>query len=592
MAAGIINYSLDSIRFYLTSAQKRKTVWLFILTLISSFMEVIGLASLVPVMMVAAEPGGVQKSKYFGPVYQTIGFQSEAHFLLFLIVLIFAFFLLKSLFSVWVNYMQSRFTAEVGISIVKTQLNKYLNLPFWYFNDFGSSSLINSALGVPNAYVNGIMRALLGFFSEIIIVIVITIGILLYKPLLLLILTAVLLPAAMLTYGVLRARSQKIGNRINELRPISYAIIGDLFNGFTELKLANKQKSFEQRLISNQSEVQNLDAEAYLFSLLPTKMIEMVAIIGVLTIFLYAIFFPSSSTNLIALVGLFAAAAYRLMPSMNRILTALVQLKQFQYTIENLESYRDSKYNESPPAQQLPLSFNKNIAFSNLYFSFPEEQKVALRNINITILKGEKIGFIGSSGSGKTTLMNILLRFYSEQQGAILVDGQPLTPQHLQAWHSIIGYVKQDTFLMEASIQDNITLGASEVDTNRMYYAIEQASLQTFVASLPEGINTLIGERGSKLSGGQRQRIGIARALYKQTEILVLDEATSALDNETEREVNEAINKLSHTDMTILIIAHRITTLRECDRIYELSHGEVIAEHQYDDLIRKIVQLN
>ncbi|MBO2032544.1 ATP-binding cassette domain-containing protein, partial [Siccationidurans ginsengisoli] len=343
------------------------------------------------------------------------------------------------------------------------------------------------------------------------------------------------------------------------------------------------------RLIANQNEVQSLDAEAYLFSLLPTKMIEMVAIIGVLTIFLYAIFFPSASTNLIALVGLFAAAAYRLMPSMNRILTALVQLKQFQYTIESLESYREAKYNESPHPQQLPLSFNKSIAFDNLCFSFPGEQKPTLRNVNIAIRKGEKIGFIGSSGSGKTTLMNILLRFYSEQQGAILIDGQPLTPQHLQAWHSIIGYVKQDTFLMEASIQDNITLGDSEVDIKRMHYAIEQASLQSFVTSLPEGLNTFIGERGSKLSGGQRQRIGIARALYKQTEILVLDEATSALDNETEREVNEAINKLSHTDMTILIIAHRITTLRECDRIYELSHGEVIAEHQYEDLIRKIV---
>lgn len=592
MASGIINYSLDSIRFYLTSAQKRKTVWLFILTLVSSFMEVIGLASLIPVMLVAAEPGGVQRSKYFGPVYQAIGFQSESHFLLLLIVLIFAFFLVKSLFSVWVNYMQARFTAEVGISIIKTQLNKYLNLPFWYFNDFGSSSLINSALSVPTAYVSGVMRSLLTFFSEMIIVIVIIIGILFYKPLLLFVLAVILLPTAILTYRVLRSRSQKIGNRINELRPISYAIIGDLFNGFAELKLANKQKKFEQHLIANQNEVQNLDAEAYLFSLLPSKMIEMVAIIGVLTIFLYAVFFPGSSTNLVALVGLFAAAAYRLMPSMNRILTALVQLKQFQYTIENLESYRDAKYNESPHPQQLPLSFNKSIAFDKLHFSFPGEQNPALRGVNITIRKGEKIGFIGSSGSGKTTLMNILLRFYCEQQGAILIDGQPLTPQHLHAWHSIIGYVKQDTFLMEASIQDNITLGASEVDTKRMQYAIEQASLQTFVSGLPEGINTLIGERGSKLSGGQRQRIGIARALYKQTEVLVLDEATSALDNETEREVNEAINKLSHTDITILIIAHRITTLRECDRIYELSNGEVIAEHQYTDLMRKIVQLN
>lgn len=592
MASGVIGYSLNSIRFYLTSAQKRKTVLLFVLTLMSSFMEVIGLASLVPIMLVAAEPGGVQKNKYFGAVYQAFGFQSEPRFLLFLIVLIFVFFLVKSIFSVWVNYMQARFTAVVGISIIETQLNKYLNLPFWYFNDFGSASLINSTLGVPSAYVNGIMRPLLGFFSEMIVVIAIVLGILVYKPLLLLILVVVLLPAAVLTYRVLRSRSQKIGDRINELRPVSYAILGDLFNGFTELKLANKQKDFEQNLVANQKEVQNLDAEAYLFSLLPNKMIEMVAIIGVLTIFLYAIFFPNGSTSLIALVGLFAAAAYRLMPSMNRILTSLVQLKQFKYSIENLESYRESKYDETPHPIQLPLVFNKTISFNDLYFSFPEEHKPTLCGVNITIKKGEKIGFVGSSGSGKTTLMNVLLRFYSEQQGAILIDGQPLTPQNLHAWHSIIGYVKQDTFLMEASIQYNITLGATEVDTERLQYAIEQASLQTFVSSLPEGVNTLIGERGSKLSGGQRQRIGIARALYKKTQVLVLDEATSALDNETEREVNESISKLSLTDITILIIAHRITTLRECDRIYELKQGEVIATHTYKDLMQNIVQFD
>lgn len=592
MIPNIIRYSLNSIRFYLTNSRKRKLVWLFLLTLVSSFMEVLGLASLVPVMMVAAEPGGVAESKYFGYIYQVLGFQSEAKFLLLLIVLIFIFFLFKNLFSTWVNYVQVQFTASIGIDIVQSQLKKYLHLPFWYFNDYGSGALINSTLSVPTAYVNGIIRPLFAFFSEMVVVFIIVMGILLYKPILFVMLAFVLAPATLLTYRVLRARSQEIGKRLNELRPISFSIIGDLFNGFAELKLANKQYQFRDRLVDNQSEVQVLDANSYLFTLLPTRMIEMVAIIGILIIFLYAIFFPSTSTNLIALVGLFAGAAYRLMPSVNRILISLVQLKQFNYTIENLESYRDDKYDESPHPQQLPLTFNRSLTFKHLYFSFPNEIQPTLKDINITIHKGEKIGFIGSSGSGKTTLMNVLLRFYSEQKGSILIDDQPLTPQNLYAWHNIVGYVKQDTFLMEASIQDNITLGDSKVDEERMQYAIEQASLQTFVSSLPSGLNTLIGERGSKLSGGQRQRIGIARALYKRTQVLVLDEATSALDNETEREVNEAINKLSHTDITILIIAHRITTLRECDRIYELSQGEVVAEHQYMDLMRKIVHLN
>ncbi|MBH8567835.1 ABC transporter ATP-binding protein [Hymenobacter negativus] len=590
MNKGIIGYSLDSIRYYLNRSEKRRAVIMFVLLLVTSFLDVIGLASLVPVMVVAAEPGGVQKSKFFAPIYHGMNFESERSFLLMLIVAVFVFFLVKNLFSTWVNYLQTDFTTKLGLNIVKTQLDKYLHFPFWDFNHLGSSNLINSALEVPRYYVSMVVRPLFVLFSELAVVVVIVISILIYKPLLLALLAFVLVPTTLLTYRALRARSQAIGNRVNELRPISYGIIGDLFTGFVELKLANKQYRFRDRLLENQRELQTLDSESYLYSLLPLKVIEMVAILGVLTIFLYAIFVPSASNSLIALVGLFAAAAYRLMPSVNRMLTALMQVKQAQSSIENLETYREPKYNERPDPKQLPLSFEHSLAFSNVTFSFPGVETPTLRSINLEIRKGEKIGFIGSSGSGKTTLMNVLLRFYVEQHGHILIDGQPLTSQHIEAWHRIVGYVKQDTFLMEASIQDNITLGDANVDAARLDYAIEQASLRNFIAGLPEGVNTHIGERGSKLSGGQRQRIGIARALYKRTQVLVLDEATSALDNETEREVNEAINKLSETDITILIIAHRITTLRECDRIYELSQGNVIAEHQYESLMQQIVQ--
>ncbi|OGX84171.1 hypothetical protein BEN48_16385 [Hymenobacter glacialis] len=540
--------------------------------------------------MVAAEPGAVQKSKYFFPIYQLLGFQSEKTFLLFLMAVIFLFFLFKNLFTTWVNYLQTRFTADIGLKIIASQLSKYLNLSFWKFSDTGSAALMNAALQVPGVYVSGILRPLFVFFSEVAVIAVIVVSIVVYKPLLLAILGIVLVPTTWLMYRLLRTRTQEIGHRVNALRPVSFSVLSDLFIGFIELKLADKQQDFRRKLLDNQEELQKLDAEGYLYSLLPIKMIEMVAILGVLTIFIYALFFSQNSTDLIALVGLFAAAAYRLMPSVNRMLQSLFQLKQAQYTIEIINSEDDAEHLMPQHPEQLPLIFNHSLSFDGISYSFPGADQRTLKDIKLDIKKGEKIGFIGSSGSGKTTLMNILLRFYVEQEGNILVDGKPLTPQNLLAWYKIIGYVKQDTFLMEASIQDNITLGDVEVDQQRLQYAIEQASLSDFIKNLPAGVKTHIGERGSKLSGGQRQRIGIARALYKRTEVLVLDEATSALDNETEREVNEAINKLSHTDITILIIAHRITTLRECDRIYELNQGEVVATHQYRDLVRQIVQ--
>ncbi len=561
----------------------------FGLLLISSVLDVFGLASLVPVLLVAAEPGGVQRSRFFHAIYQSLGFQSERTFTVALIVALLVFFLLKNLFGTWVSYLQARFTAAVGLEIIRSQLRKYVYLPFWNFNDFGSTNLINSALQVPSNYVNAVLRPLFVFFSELTVVFVIAVGLLLYKPLLIAVLALVLAPATLLTYRALRTRSQLIGNRINELRPASFSIVNDLFSGFAELKLAGRQDLFAERLLANQATVQDLDAEAYLHALLPVRIIEMVAIVGVLTIFLYSLYGPVGSGGLIALVGMFAAAAYRLMPSVNRMLMAAVLIKQNQYAIEDLALFRKPQFDERPPAAQLPLRFERELALKDVSFTFPAQpagEAPALRNISLRIRRGEKIGFIGASGSGKTTLMNVLLRFYREQQGQMLVDGQPMTAQHLQAWYRLVGYVKQDTFLMEASIQDNITLGApaAEVDAERLRYAVEQASLAGFVAALPQGLGTLIGERGSKLSGGQRQRIGIARALYKQAEILLLDEATSALDNETEREVNEAIARLAHINITILIVAHRLTTLRECDRIYEMSEGRIVAERQYAEL--------
>jgi ABC-type multidrug transport system fused ATPase/permease subunit len=205
------------------------------------------------------------------------------------------------------------------------------------------------------------------------------------------------------------------------------------------------------------------------------------------------------------------------------------------------------------------------------------------------VKKGEKIGIVGASGSGKTTLMNVLLRFYEEQEGQITVDGVPINAANTRSWRNMMGYVKQDIFLIDGTIRDNITFGDENKDDARLMQAIRLASLDTLIKSLPQGVETMIGERGSRLSGGQRQRISIARSLYRNAEILIFDEATSALDNQTEQEVSESIDSLSDADKTIFIIAHRITTLKNCDRIYELTNGRISGVYQYQELLEKVI---
>ncbi|GAB2775931.1 ABC transporter ATP-binding protein [Hymenobacter latericoloratus] len=518
-----------------------------------------------------------------------MGFQTETAFFVTAVLVVFVFFLLKNIFISWINYKQVQFTADVALKIIDSQYVKYIGLPFWRFQEIGTFKVVNEVLTVPNAYLNGIMRQLFVLLSEGIIILIVVLGILLYQPTLFVILAATLVPATYVTYKALRNRVQRLGEERDLHAPTAYSIVSDTFAGYVELKLAHKLQLFRQRINANQRLLQNVDAKGYVYGLLPPRTIEMVSILAVVTIILYALLVTRDTTTLVTIVGLFAAAAYKLMPSVNRILASMVSMKQHLYTLEALKAYEEPQWREHMIKQEPAIRFQQRVEFDNITFAFPGSDKPVLRNISFTINKGEKIGFIGSSGSGKTTLMNLLLRFYTQQSGEIRVDGVPLRLENTEAWHQLVGYVKQDTFLMQASLRDNITLGESDPDPQRLQYALEQASLADFVESLPQGLDTVSGERGARLSGGQRQRIGVARAMYKQTQILVMDEATSALDTQTEKEVTEAINKLSATDITILIIAHRITTLRQCDRIYELKDGQIVAVHTYEDLIAKHV---
>jgi ABC-type multidrug transport system fused ATPase/permease subunit len=589
MKKGIIGAAIDTTRYYLSRQEKWRAINMFILLILASLLDVFGLASIVPIVMAASRPGSVLENKYSAAIYHFFDFSSERRFLVFAILVVFAFIVFKNLFTTFINYKQIKFMADIGLKISDSQISKYINLPFWKFQQLGTAQIINDTVGAPGYFMNGMLRQLFNFFSEVIMVVIIVGGILFYQPILFVVLLVVMLPSAALTYRALKNRAQAIGTQLDVLRPKSHSVLTDSLSGFVELKLADKQQLFRQRALGLQRETQDLDAIAFLYSLLPVRVIEMVAILAVVTIFLYSLLFTQTPGNIVAIIGLFAAAAYRLMPSVNRLITALVLMKQNVFSLDVLKSYREYEQPIAEAAQK-PITFNNSLAFDHVTFAFPgDTPQPVLKDISFTVRKGEKIGFVGSSGSGKTTLMNVLLRFYQEQQGAVRIDGVALTPEHIAAWHRLIGYVKQDTFLMNGSIKENITLGDQNPDEGRLRSALDQASLTEFVGSLPQGLDTVIGERGSRLSGGQRQRIGIARAMYKQTQILLMDEATSALDNDTEREVNEAISKLAQTDITILIIAHRITTLRDCDRIYELKNGRIVAVHQYDELIQKVI---
>jgi len=500
---------------------------------------------------------------------------------------IFSFFLFKNLFMLGVKYKQLKFTTSLSVKIIRKQFDKYYSLDFWKFNRVGVSTILNHVHRIPDVFSTKYLYNYFQLFTEFIVITIIVLGIAIYKPILFLLMILVLGPSTWLIYVSLKGKIQEYGNRMDSLMPEGFSLINDSFKGYADFKLAGKSQKFMGKYFENRKKVYNLQIKSGVLNDIPVKAIELIAISGIVLIFIYSLFISSQPEQVLVLLGIFVAASYRIMPSVTRILSSLMTIKNNQYSVDRLELYKDyiKKAEASRSDVSKSIDFHDSIKCCDVCFSYPDASENLLKNITFEVKRGEKVGFVGRSGSGKTTLINILLRFYEETEGCIEVDGKPLAHEHLDSWRRKLGYVRQDVFILDGTIEENITLADNDVDEERLSSAIHLASLQDMVNELPEGTKTHVGENGSRMSGGQKQRIGIARALYHESEILVFDEATSALDNETEKEITEAINKLSETNITLFIIAHRITTLKSCDRIYELANGEIIGIHKYSDLL-------
>jgi ABC-type multidrug transport system fused ATPase/permease subunit len=283
---------------------------------------------------------------------------------------------------------------------------------------------------------------------------------------------------------------------------------------------------------------------------------------------------------------LFGAAAFRLLPSANQLLNNLQAIRFARPKLMLL--YEDFKLaDQQDSSLEVASSFLEEIRIKDLSFSYDNVDVPALTDVNMFVRRGEAVGIIGSSGSGKSTLVDVLLGLLQPNSGQILVDNQNIQT-NLRSWQNQIGYVPQTIFLTDDSLRRNIALGLPDnlVDADAVVDALRAAQLQDFVAGLPDGLDTVVGERGVRLSGGQRQRIGIARALYNKPEVLVLDEATSSLDTETEHEVMKAVQALQGTK-TVVIVAHRLSTVEYCDRLYRLENARVVDEGTFSEVMNR-----
>lgn len=567
--------SIKSLKTVLSKGQRKRGIYLVVINSILALLDVIGLALIIPIVLSAINPAYLQNSKVISTVYRSLNFSNPDEFLIIALIFLVLFFIIKNTIGIRVNFMMAKFAASVGNTLSWRQYNYTYDKDYSYFVNNSSSRLINRILHIPFYYTSGVLIPIISVIGEVFVLLLILTAILIYNPTLFLLLGSILGPSFYFIQKFTKQKVNNLGSNVNRYRTESLGELTQGIQGYIDVKLKAKESFFINNFIRKQKKHHLNASLLHIYRLLPQKANEIIAVVGIVVILLYSKMMGENYLRLMEMLGLFAVATFRLIPSLNRILNGMVSIKNSQYTINELLPLFSQKY--KPYAKTQSLQFNESIELKNIHFRFGDSQTNLFENLNLKVNKGETVGISGESGIGKSTLMKILLRLYSQDSGEVLLDGNKVEEKHTIPLRKLIGYVKQDTFLIDGTIKENILFGVSKKEVNmaQLNKVIRQACLRELMDSLPNGLDTRVGEMGEKISGGQKQRIAIARALYGNAEILIFDEATNALDNRTERELKESIEMLKKEGKTVMIIAHRFSTLDICDRIYEIKEGKI-----------------
>jgi len=582
----IIFTTLRKVSALLPSETKRKALGMMGLLLFNSFLDILGLAAILPIITILLQDNVVENNKMFSWVYNLLGFTSETSFLVALALSVLAFIVVKNIISLWIYRTQAKFSFSLYKQFSARLFSIYQQKGLLYFKSNNPNFIIRNISSVPLEFTNGIIWNTITIINEAVITLVILVTILVYDPMVVVLLLVFIIPVFSLFYKAVKNRSLAIQTELNEISPKQGINLFQATYGYIDVKMNSSEAFFlenHKRLLNRTSDLRIMDK---VLQQAPTKVIETGMMAAIILVALYGVLYVQDKSHITGLLSVFALAAYRILPSINRSMVALIGVKGYQYTFKVLDEIKAAK--EAPVIDTThKINFSTHIRFANISFSYKGEKSV-LDNVSLTIKKNSTIGLIGRSGSGKSTLINLLLGFYKPTAGEIWIDDTRLDETNVVNWRSKIGYVQQEVYILDASLGENIAFGLpnEDIDAAKLDRAILLASLADVVAQLPEGVQTRIGDRGSLLSGGQRQRVGIARALYHGATVLIMDEATSALDSATENEINEAVARLADNDMTIIIIAHRLTTLHRCDSIIELESGSVKKVWAYEELVK------
>ncbi len=566
-----------------TPAQKKHFFWLVVFTFISSLTDLIGLGFVIPVVgLVLSE----DFHKTMGAAVPALSSLSKNQLLIYTVSIFFLIIILKNAFGLYINKLQVNFVRNLYVTSSMNVLDKIYDRPLLDIQKDTSNELVTKLTFYQAALCSNAAISTIILINEAMIFALTAISTCLWDWKLFLLLIGVMAPSMGLFYNRVKNMIKQAGVEKTENATRLYASAQEMIFGYTDIKIAGTEQNFKERFKGFAKNYSIYQGRLDFMMFIPTRIIEITIFFCIILILLYGVFVLKDSEKIITTISFFSVIAYRSIPSVNRFVIAMNNLNSTEFVF-NDPDFIPKEENIVADTPEI-INFQNEITFDHVSYQYPSDNKEVIKNCNLTITKGEKIGFIGKSGAGKSTLIGNILGFLYPTQGRILIDGTELRKNNTSQWWKILGYVRQEVFIMNKTFAENIAIGEDKenIDPVRMERAIKLSSLSDLVAGWEDGMHTMLNERGNNLSGGQKQRIAIARAIYKGAQVLIFDEATSALDSKTEEEITNSIRQLGQEDLTIIIIAHRYTSLKYCDKIYELNKGSIAASYTYDELVK------
>ena len=571
----------------LDAKQKRLMVLIVFLMLIGGILESLSISVVIPVIEVLLDPDAVMNNKYMSLLYNGLHLQSITQFTIVMMCALIGAFVLKNLFLFLQNVVQLRFVYTNQFATSRKMMINFMNRPYEYYLNADTAVIQRSITSdVNNMY--GLILSLLQLVSEMVVFACLVAVLLVVDAKMILTIAALLIVVLLLIKIVIKPIMVRAGQENQDYYSGLFKWIEQAVMGIKEIKIANKEQYFINEYAKCGFGYVSAVQRYNLYNSTPRLLIETVCIAGLVLYMLVVMLQGATVTEMLPQLTTFGLAAMRLIPSANRINNYLTNISYFEpffmgvsdhlqedihdeSIVYDVEAYAHAKKIEK-------MDITKEIVLQDITYKYPNTENLIFDHADMTIPIGSAIGIVGTSGSGKTTIVDVMLGLLQLQTGKILADGVDVSANY-EGWLKNIGYIPQTIFMIDSSIRKNVAFGFADedIDDERVWAVLKEAQLDEFVRSLPEGLDTGIGERGIRISGGQRQRIGIARALYEDPEVLVLDEATSALDNDTEAAIMDSINRL-HGKKTLVIIAHRLQTIEKCDMVFRVENGKINRE--------------